>query len=86
MEEEIVERAKRKLVLDHLVIQRMDTTGSIFLEDNIKTSEFRSNRAFEILGTRWRDWLGSFRQERTQRNSEVWGCGVVQGEKRSLIF
>lgn len=27
MEEEIVERAKRKLVLDHLVIQRMDTTG-----------------------------------------------------------
>ena len=27
VEEEIVERAKRKLVLDHLVIQRMDTTG-----------------------------------------------------------
>ncbi|KAM3715807.1 Chromodomain-helicase-DNA-binding protein [Dirofilaria immitis] len=27
VEEEIVERAKRKLVLDHLIIQRMDTTG-----------------------------------------------------------
>ncbi|KAK6731802.1 hypothetical protein RB195_007950 [Necator americanus] len=31
MEEEIVERAKRKLVLDHLVIQRMDTTGRTVL-------------------------------------------------------
>ncbi|KOX73790.1 Chromodomain-helicase-DNA-binding protein 1 [Melipona quadrifasciata] len=27
VEEEIVERAKQKMVLDHLVIQRMDTTG-----------------------------------------------------------
>uniref|UniRef100_A0A8R1DYQ7 Chromodomain-helicase-DNA-binding protein 1 n=1 Tax=Caenorhabditis japonica TaxID=281687 RepID=A0A8R1DYQ7_CAEJA len=31
VEEEIVERAKRKLVLDHLVIQRMDTTGKTVL-------------------------------------------------------
>ncbi|GMR53197.1 hypothetical protein PMAYCL1PPCAC_23392 [Pristionchus mayeri] len=31
VEEEIVERAKRKLVLDHLVIQRMDTTGRTVL-------------------------------------------------------
>ena len=27
VEEEIIERAKKKMVLDHLVIQRMDTTG-----------------------------------------------------------
>lgn len=27
VEEEILERAKRKMVLDHLVIQRMDTSG-----------------------------------------------------------
>ncbi|XP_031564506.1 chromodomain-helicase-DNA-binding protein 1-like isoform X2 [Actinia tenebrosa] len=27
VEEDIIERAKRKMVLDHLVIQRMDTTG-----------------------------------------------------------
>ncbi|KAJ6646547.1 Chromodomain-helicase-DNA-binding protein 1 [Pseudolycoriella hygida] len=32
VEEEIVERAKRKMVLDHLVIQRMDTTGRTVLE------------------------------------------------------
>uniref|UniRef100_A0A915PHJ3 Chromodomain-helicase-DNA-binding protein 1 n=1 Tax=Setaria digitata TaxID=48799 RepID=A0A915PHJ3_9BILA len=31
VEEEIVERAKRKLVLDHLIIQRMDTTGRTVL-------------------------------------------------------
>jgi hypothetical protein len=28
VEEEILERAKRKMVLDHLVIQRMDTSGA----------------------------------------------------------
>ena len=31
IEEEIVERAKRKMVLDHLVIQRMDTSGRTVL-------------------------------------------------------
>lgn len=34
VEEEIVERAKKKLVLDHLVIQRMDTTGKTVLSKN----------------------------------------------------
>lgn len=34
VEEEIVERAKQKLVLDHLVIQRMDTTGRTVLSKN----------------------------------------------------
>lgn len=32
VEEDIVERAKRKMVLDHLVIQRMDTTGRTILD------------------------------------------------------
>ncbi|XP_018909064.2 chromodomain-helicase-DNA-binding protein 1 [Bemisia tabaci] len=32
VEEDIVERAKQKMVLDHLVIQRMDTTGRTVLE------------------------------------------------------
>lgn len=31
IEEDIVERAKKKMVLDHLVIQRMDTTGRTVL-------------------------------------------------------
>jgi len=31
MEEEILEKAKKKMVLDHLVIQRMDTTGRTVL-------------------------------------------------------
>ena len=34
VEEDIVERAKRKMVLDHLVIQRMDTTGRTVLNRN----------------------------------------------------
>ncbi|XP_073424854.1 chromodomain-helicase-DNA-binding protein 2 isoform X4 [Dendrobates tinctorius] len=34
VEEEIIERAKKKMVLDHLVIQRMDTTGRTVLENN----------------------------------------------------
>ena len=34
VEEDIIERAKRKLVLDHLVIQRMDTTGRTVLARN----------------------------------------------------
>jgi len=35
VEEEIVERAKQKLVLDHLVIQRMDTSGKTVLSKNV---------------------------------------------------
>ncbi|KAK1327863.1 hypothetical protein QTO34_012772 [Cnephaeus nilssonii] len=34
VEEEIIERAKKKMVLDHLVIQRMDTTGRTVLENS----------------------------------------------------
>ncbi|XP_050088665.1 chromodomain-helicase-DNA-binding protein 1 isoform X2 [Anopheles aquasalis] len=34
VEENIVERAKKKMVLDHLVIQRMDTTGRTVLDKN----------------------------------------------------
>jgi len=32
VEEEIIERAKKKMVLDHLVIQRMDTSGRTVLD------------------------------------------------------
>ena len=31
VEEDIIERAKKKMVLDHLVIQSMDTTGRTVL-------------------------------------------------------
>uniref|UniRef100_A0A669CWR0 Chromodomain helicase DNA binding protein 2 n=1 Tax=Oreochromis niloticus TaxID=8128 RepID=A0A669CWR0_ORENI len=34
VEEDIIERAKKKMVLDHLVIQRMDTTGRTVLDSN----------------------------------------------------
>uniref|UniRef100_A0A0N4ZU70 Chromodomain-helicase-DNA-binding protein 1 n=1 Tax=Parastrongyloides trichosuri TaxID=131310 RepID=A0A0N4ZU70_PARTI len=42
VEEEIVERAKQKLVLDHLVIQRMDTTGRTILSKNAVSSTSKS--------------------------------------------
>ena len=45
MEEEIVERAKKKMVLDHLVIQRMDTTGrSVLNKENSTTSASSFNK------------------------------------------
>lgn len=37
VEEDIVERAKQKMVLDHLVIQRMDTTGKTVLDKGSKS-------------------------------------------------
>ena len=37
VEEDIIERAKRKMVLDHLVIQKMDTTGRTVLSRWTKT-------------------------------------------------
>jgi len=41
VEEDIVERAKKKMVLDHLVIQRMDTTGRTVLNrDSFKSRRF----------------------------------------------
>ena len=39
VEEDIIERAKKKMVLDHLVIQRMDTTGRTVLENNSGNSK-----------------------------------------------
>ena len=41
VEEEILERAKKKMVLDHLVIQRMDS-GSKVLSDTFTSDEFSS--------------------------------------------
>lgn len=41
VEEDIIERAKQKMVLDHLVIQRMDTTGRTVLAKG--NSDSRSN-------------------------------------------
>lgn len=38
VEEDILERAKQKMVLDHLVIQRMDTTGKTVLSSSKGTS------------------------------------------------
>ncbi|XP_023210874.1 LOW QUALITY PROTEIN: chromodomain-helicase-DNA-binding protein 1-like [Centruroides sculpturatus] len=42
VEEDIIERAKRKMVLDHLVIQRMDTTGRTVLSKSNAPSSTNS--------------------------------------------
>uniref|UniRef100_A0A1B0CT82 Chromodomain-helicase-DNA-binding protein 1 n=2 Tax=Lutzomyia longipalpis TaxID=7200 RepID=A0A1B0CT82_LUTLO len=51
VEEEIVERAKQKMVLDHLVIQRMDTTGRTVLDkaSNSNTTPFNKEDLSAIL-------------------------------------
>ncbi|EDW76662.1 uncharacterized protein Dwil_GK15574 [Drosophila willistoni] len=43
VEEQIVERAKQKMVLDHLVIQRMDTTGRTVLDKSGSGHSTNSN-------------------------------------------
>ena len=40
IEEDIIERAKKKMVLDHLVIQRMDTTGRTVLSNTSEPSKY----------------------------------------------
>lgn len=42
VEEEIIERAKKKMVLDHLVIQRMDTTGKTVLHTGAAPSRYNT--------------------------------------------
>ncbi|XP_022915044.1 chromodomain-helicase-DNA-binding protein 1 [Onthophagus taurus] len=51
VEEEIVERAKQKMVLDHLVIQRMDTTGRTVLDKkgNSNSNPFNKEDLTAIL-------------------------------------
>ncbi|XP_031638255.1 chromodomain-helicase-DNA-binding protein 1 isoform X2 [Contarinia nasturtii] len=44
VEEDIVERAKQKMVLDHLVIQRMDTTGRTVLDKNSSSTSTPFNK------------------------------------------
>lgn len=44
VEEEIVEKAKQKMVLDHLVIQRMDTTGRTVLDKKSTSSSTPFNK------------------------------------------
>jgi hypothetical protein len=44
IEEDIVERAKQKMVLDHLVIQRMDTTGRTVLNKTNNNSSIPFNK------------------------------------------
>lgn len=39
VEEDIIERAKKKMVLDHLVIQRMDTTGRTVLDSGSRNTK-----------------------------------------------
>ncbi|MGH0117567.1 UNVERIFIED_CONTAM: hypothetical protein FKN15_005069 [Acipenser sinensis] len=44
VEEDIIERAKKKMVLDHLVIQRMDTTGKTVLHTGAAPSWLERER------------------------------------------
>uniref|UniRef100_A0AAR2JC09 DNA helicase n=1 Tax=Pygocentrus nattereri TaxID=42514 RepID=A0AAR2JC09_PYGNA len=52
VEEDIIERAKKKMVLDHLVIQRMDTTGRTVLDNssgNSNSNPFNKEELTAIL-------------------------------------
>lgn len=51
IEENIIERAKKKMVLDHLIIQRMDTTGRRVLSktNTPSTNPFNKEELSSIL-------------------------------------
>lgn len=52
VEEDIIERAKKKMVLDHLVIQRMDTTGRTVLSTSKEPSKYACMSAIiQRMGT-----------------------------------
>lgn len=44
VEEDIIERAKRKMVLDHLIIQRMDTSGRTIMSKKVGDIENSANK------------------------------------------
>ena len=49
IEEDIIERAKKKMVLDHLVIQRMDTTGRTVLSKTSEPSKYALSLSLSAL-------------------------------------
>jgi hypothetical protein len=50
VEENILERAKQKMILDHLIIQRMDTSGRIVLNNKKQSySQFSKEELQEVL-------------------------------------
>lgn len=51
VEEDILERAKKKMVLDHVVIQRMDTSGRTVLDPNASTAT--ANKMFSRVRVCW---------------------------------
>ena len=77
MEEDILERAKQKMVLDHLVIQRMDTSGrtvldprgpsagaKLFGKDELAAIlRFGAEELFKVGALRWLTGLGSGLEE-----------------------
>ncbi|GMH36548.1 hypothetical protein BSKO_04416 [Bryopsis sp. KO-2023] len=51
VEEDILERAKKKMVLDHLVIQKMDTSGRTVLESNVGNRSLKKMFAKDELAS-----------------------------------
>ena len=49
IEEDIIERAKKKMVLDHLIIQKMDTSGNTVLTKESSTTQFSKDELQAIL-------------------------------------
>lgn len=79
VEEDILERAKRKMVLDHLVIQKMDTSGRGALTDKAASKgerkQARIDRLFSLVPPSEllvADVTGPVRQRRVAANRPVW--------------
>ncbi|EPY85566.1 chromodomain-helicase-DNA-binding protein 2 isoform 1 [Camelus ferus] len=85
VEEEIIERAKKKMVLDHLVIQRMDTTGRTVLENNSGRSNsnpFNKEELTAILKFGAEDLFKELEGEESE--PQKFGTLDVKGVKQSV--
>merc|ERR1712002_166752 len=86
VEEEIIERAKKKMVLDHLVIQRMDTTGRTVLKTSSSGGQDKSGQPFS------KDELNAilkfgaeelFKEEEDMETNEEPACDIDEILKRA---
>ena len=71
VEEDILQRAKKKMVLDHVVIQRMDTSGRTVLDSSGGTNSAKKMVGLQSLNQALKHSPNAFSHflSRTQRGS-----------------
>merc|ERR1719348_839209 len=83
VEEDIIERAKKKMVLDHLVIQRMDTSGRTVLKsgsNNSNSQPFSKDELNSILKFGAEEL---FKEDEDKENNDEPACDIDEILRRA---